>query len=271
MALVLLEGLDRTGKTTVAKFFESKGYEVVHLKAPGKEFSAGYSYLDAMVDLLQRGASRDLVIDRTHYGELVWPQVYGRKPLLGEEDYEILREIEESIGVKRILMHDPNAEAHWQRCVDNKEPLTKAQFARARSIYATMGQQHGFESVTLPAFCKEFGIDESTIGETTKPAVQQETTDSAPDQTGRTPAKLSSRPADQRQLLEKANAINDILEKRILKKGGTLYDELENDVRTFLNGKLAAIFGNTNNGTSFSPEEIAFFKAMYKRVIEKEN
>src|ERR1035437_8657610 len=163
MALVLLEGLDRTGKTTVAEFFESKGYEVVHLSAPGKEFHAGHSYLDAMVDLLQRGAGRDLVIDRTHYGELIWPQIYNRKPLLGEDDFEILREIEESIGVKRILMHDPNAEAHWQRCVDNKEPLTKVQCVRARSIYASMGAKYGFESITLPAFAKEFGLDESIL------------------------------------------------------------------------------------------------------------
>ncbi len=268
MALVLLEGLDRTGKTTVAEFFESKGYEVVHLKAPGKEFHAGNTYLDAMVDLLQRGASRDLVIDRTHYGELVWPQVYGRKPLLGDDDYEILREIEESIGVKRILMHDPNAEAHWQRCVDNKEPLTKAQFARARSIYATMGQQYGFESVTLPAFCKEFGIDESTLAkqEPLSPAASNETVSQTKSVAGK-----NSKPVDQRQLLEKANAINDILEKRILKKGGTLYDELEIDVRTYLNGKLAAIFGNTEDKPLLSADEIAFFKAMYKRVTEKEN
>jgi hypothetical protein len=271
MALVLLEGLDRTGKSTVAKFFESKGYEVVHLSAPGKEFHAGNTYLDAMVDLLQRGASRDLVIDRTHYGELVWPQVYGRKPLLTEEDYEILREIEDSIGVKRILMHDPNAEAHWQRCVDNKEPLTKAQFARARSIYATMGAQHGFESITLPAFCKEFGLDEE-LGPPNKPATQQETSSDAPQQSGNTPQRSQkSGPVDQRQLLEKANAINDILEKRILKKGGALYDDLENDVRTFLNSKLAAIFGNSGSVSSLSPEEIVFFKAMYKRVTEKEN
>lgn len=276
MSLVLLEGLDRTGKSTVAEFFQSKGYELIHLSAPKvSDFTAGYTYLDSMVDLLQKGALNDLVIDRTHYGELVWPQIYNRKSLLGDEDYEILREIEESIGVKRILMHDPNTEAHWQRCIDNNEPLTKAQFTRARSIYSSVGQKYGFESVTLPNFCKEFNIDVPTI----QPHVVDvsdglnKNTDitksiqakSAPRQPGPTPH------LDQRQLLEKANAINDILDKRILKKSGTLYDELENDIRMYLNEKLAAIFGNTEDKPSFTNNEMTILKAMVKRITDKEN
>ena len=270
MSLVLLEGLDRTGKSTVAEFFQSKGYELIHLSAPkASDFNAGYTYLDSMVDLLQRGALNDIVVDRTHYGELVWPQIYNRKPMLGDDDYEILREIEESIGVKRILMHDPNVEAHWQRCVDNNEPLTKAQFTRARSIYSTMGQKYGFESITLPAFAKEFGLDQSVLAkqEPLLPAVSNEIVSKPKSTAGKLDKHL-----DQRQLLEKANAINDVLAlSRILKNKGPLYDDLESDIRMFLNGKLAAVFGNTGNNTSLTPEEVVFFKAMYKRVLEKEN
>jgi hypothetical protein len=131
-----------------------------------------------------------------------------------------------------------------------------------------MGAKYGFESITLPAFAKEFGLDESILAkqEPLSLTVPNETISETKSVAGKT-----SKPVDQRQLLEKANAINDILDKRILKKGGTLYDELENDVRVYLNEKLAAIFGNSGNKPSMTNEEIAFFKAMYKRVIEKEN
>ena len=276
MSLVLLEGLDRVGKSTVAEFFQSKGYELVHLSAPkASDFNAGYTYLDSMVDLLQRGALNDLVIDRTHYGELIWPQIYNRKPLLTSDDFEILREIEESIGVKRILMHDPNTEAHWQRCVDNNEPLTKAQFTRARSMYSTMGQKYGFESITLPNFAKEFGLDyeiTETTSKQSQPVVQHQTPSDAIDQAGSAQAKSQSPGStDQRRLLEKANAINDVLAlSRILKNKGPLYDDLESDIRTFLNGKLAAVFGQPESSVlSLTQEEVVFFKAMFKRVKEK--
>jgi len=278
MAIVILEGLDRTGKSTVAAYFESKGYQLIHMSAPDKALSqpgyTGPSYLDQMVDMLQKGAVNDIVLDRSHYGELVWPQIYGRKPMLSEDDFEVLREIEESIGVKRILMYDKDAEAHWQRCVDNKEPLTKAQFVRARSIYSSMGQKYGFESVTLPVFVKEYELDPEILATPVQP-------DSAgsqvePDQptaqvkSGK-PRAAGVKVLDQRQLLEKANAINNILEKPILKQKGLLYDELEADIRNFLNMKLAEIFGkNTPDSNSFTKEEVAFYKAMFKRATEKE-
>lgn len=276
MAIVILEGLDRTGKSTVAAYFESKGYQLIHMSAPDKALTqpgyTGPSYLDQMVDMLQKGAVNDIVLDRSHYGELVWPQIYGRKALLNEEDFEVLREIEESIGVKRILMHDKDAEAHWQRCVDNEEPLTKAQFVRARSIYSSMGQKYGFESVTLPAFIKEFDLDPATI----EPAVSDGPSDAV--EPGQSPVKAkggkpgAARPKvlDQRQLLEKANAINSVLEKPILKQKGLLYDELETDIRNFLNTKLAEIFGKNTSNESFTKDEIVFLKSLIKRATEKE-
>src|SRR5690606_981748 len=131
MALVLLEGLDRTGKSTVAAYFETLGFERIHLSAPARGTSPD-QYLQDMIDLVSSAANKDIVMDRTHYGELVWPQIYGRKALLDEEAIEALREVENSVGVQRLWMTDDDLKAHWQRCVDNKEPLDKAQFTRAR-------------------------------------------------------------------------------------------------------------------------------------------
>jgi hypothetical protein len=273
MSLVLLEGLDRTGKSTVAKHFESIGYKVIHMSAPPKGQNAD-NYLQEMVDIVLSAATNDIILDRSYYGELIWPKIYNRTPLLDDDGMEALRELEEQAGVKRILMHDPNVEAHWQRCVDNNEPLTKAQFTRARSMYSTMGSKYGFESITLPNFCKEFNID---VPGTENLLANKETSDqkrppSPARATGNTNESSAKKPIDQRLLLEKANAINDVLAlSRILKNKGPLYDDLETDIRSFLNGKLAAVFGQPEDKAILTTEEVAFFKAMYKRVIEKEN
>lgn len=271
MALVLLEGLDRTGKSTVAAYFETLGFEKIHMSAPPKGTTPD-QYMQEMVDLLQTAATRDIVLDRTHYGELVWPQIYGRKPLLDEEMIDALREIEDSVGVQRIWMTDDDLKAHWQRCIDNKEPLDKAQFTRARGLYSSMAQKYGFEKVTLQTFIKQFpdaqGIADSL-------SVQQ---NFAPERAHLSPSetepkieqKVSSGKTPQQHKLEVANAINEILSKRILKTKSAIYDDIENELRHFLNMKLGKLLGGSDpNELSLTQEEIKFYKAMYVRAQSK--
>jgi thymidylate kinase len=276
MSLIILEGVDRVGKSTVASHFESQGFEIVHLSAPPKELSepgyTGPSYLDMMIDLVSEAAHKDIILDRSAYGELVWPNVYGRKAMLTEDDIDVLREIEDSVGVKRIMMFDPNVEAHWQRCVDNKEPLTKPQFVKARSLFSQIAHKYGFELVTLPAFVKEFNLDPSLLNkekakENNEPEIEQRNnSESAPSSSN---VKTTKKTAEQLKL-EKANAINSILEKRILKSKGEAFDELESDIRNFLNNKLGKLLGGGSETESLTKEELAFFKMMYKRAIEKQ-
>lgn len=289
MALIILEGLDRTGKSSVAKHFQDKdGYELIHLSAP-KVGTTNDEYLQDMVDLITSAASKNIVLDRSHYGELIWPGVYGRKALLSEDDFEVLRELEESVGIRRVLMHDPNVEAHWQRCVANKEPLTKAQFLRARSLYSAMGHKWGFETLTLPEFTGKKpeelnGSSNSTEDESVKTQGSEGTSSeqvvrdldgSKNNQTqpsrsvhGQINATVGSAVTKQ---LEAANAINEVLSKKIIKQKGDYFDKIENDIRNFLTDKLANLLGTNQAQVSLSPEEIKFYKAMYKRAIEKEN
>ena len=73
--------------------------------------------------------------------------------------------------------------------------------------------------------------------------------------------------------LEKANAINEILSKRILKQKGDAYDSLEQEIRLFLNTKLGQLFGTntTDQSLSLSKEEIVFYKTMFKRAMKENN
>lgn len=270
MALILLEGLDRTGKSTVAAYYGSLGYEVIHLSAPPKGTTAD-QYLQEMVDMISSAAAKDIVMDRTHYGELVWPEVYNRASILSEADFDILREMEESVGVKRILMTDTNHEAHWKRCVDNKEPLTKAQFAKARALYSQMAHKYGFEVITLPKFVEVFPdakayVDVQVTVSGDNVTVTEVDTSKVNDSVQ---AKYPSKTPEQIKL-DRANVINEILSKRILKSKGPMYDELEADIRDFLNSKLGNLLGGGKQPSelSFSSDEIRFYKAMYKKALE---
>jgi hypothetical protein len=274
MSLVILEGLDRTGKSTVAAYFKSLGYEVIHMSSPPKGITSD-EYFQEMVDLVSSAAARDICLDRSHYGELLWPIIFGREPLLSEENIEAIREIEDTVGVTRIWMYDPDVEAHWKRCVENKEPLDKAQFVKARSLYSRLAHKYGFEPVTLQQFLKKFPdaekylnqdlakTDKETINDKKKDAETVET------ETFNSSNKPLSTKTPEQLKLEKANAINDILSKRILRLKGPIYDELEDEVRNFLNEKLGKLLGGSSKELSFTQEEIKFYKEMYKRVIEK--
>lgn len=274
MALIILEGLDRTGKSSVAQHFEAQGFEVIHMSAPDKAMSQpnylGPSYLDQMVDILSNIGGRNVVLDRSHYGELIWPNVYGRKPLLDDEAIDILREIEDAMGVERILMHDPDSAAHWQRCVDNKEPLTKPQFVKARALYSSMADKYGFARKTLKDFPDAVQPLPVAVGPSKLP-----NSSSAVDSTAKS---TSATPTDQetvlsktkeQQKLDKANVINEVLSKRIIKGKGVAYDELERNVRHFLNSELGKIFGNASVA-GFSNEEVELLKFFCQRLKDKE-
>lgn len=283
MSLILLEGLDRTGKSTVAAYFETLGFERIHLSAPPKGTTAD-QYLQEMLDLISSAATKDIVLDRTHYGELVWPQIYGRKPLLDEEAIEALREVENSVGVQRLWMTDDDLKAHWQRCVDNKEPLDKGQFTRARGLFSNVAQQYGFEKVTLQTFIKQFPDAQKIVDDQKGAALASQTLPVTSDgkgnsvttevelpvtPVGSTAAKYPQKSREQ-HTLEVANAINEILSKKILKTKSPVYDDIENEIRHFLNTKLGKLLGGqTSSELSLTQEEIKFYKTMYKRANDK--
>lgn len=276
MAFVILEGVDRSAKSTVAKLYESQGYKSIHFSAPDKKYSqpgyTGPSYLDDLVEMLVGLSGRDVVFDRSWYGESsIWPFIYGRKPLLTDDDIDILRDIEDQNSTTRILMVDTDVEAHWQRCVDNKEPLSLSQFKSAYQLYAVMADRYGFSIKTKHDF-----IAQEPEVKDMSPEPKLESKDfiapaSASEITNvvkmDTPTKLTP----EQQKLQQANAINDILSSRIVKKKGSEYDSIEIRVREFLNQELAKLLGTDKPQISlpFSSEEITLLKALANRVKDK--
>jgi hypothetical protein len=266
MAWICLEGKDRSGKSTVAKMYEAQGYKYVHFSAPDRKYTqrgyTGPSYLDDTLELLISLSGQNVVFDRSAYGELVWPQVYGRSALLTDEDLTILREIEDYNDTVRILMRDPDVEAHWQRCVSNKEQLTRSEFNSADQLYDAMAQKYNFSVKSL----SDFKMPEEKKVETKLEPVIEDKTNVVQMETIHklTPEQLK---------LQQANAINDVLSSRVIKKKGSEYDLIESRIRKFLNGELAMLLGiekqPTHQPLPFSSEEITLLKALANRVKDK--
>jgi hypothetical protein len=182
--------------------------------------------------------------------------VYGRESLLSDEGLEVLRELEESVGTVRILMYDPNVEAHWKRCVDNKEPLTKVQFVLARKLYGELTDKYGFERKTLRDY-KEIEVEEPEM------KLEEPEKKATP-----APIKLTS----EQMKLETANAINEVLGKRIVKQKGLVFDKIENNLRIFLNTELGKILGTKNEIQTgqFSTEEVELLRFFCKKLKENQ-
>ena len=69
--LIILEGCDGTGKTTIAKELEGHGFAVVHQGPPQRH--PVVEYTEPLDKYQPGGPGRDLALDRWLYGELVYP------------------------------------------------------------------------------------------------------------------------------------------------------------------------------------------------------
>ena len=281
MAFVICEGLDRTGKSSVANYYKDLGYEIIHLSAPDKKYSqrgySGESYCDSLVDLLVSKAGKDVVFDRSWMGEIIWPYVYRRMPQLSEDDIELLREFEDQNSTTRILMHDPDVEAHWRRCVDNKEPLDKSQFNSARTMYYEMAKKYGFELKTINDFDirRDGGEIHKLSAAESVPSNRSQSSGGMANDSSFGKDKNSSIRGDNKALaltseqikLNHANAINEVLSKRIVKTKGDSYDIIEAKIRDFLNVELGTLLGSSKvESIQFSKDEVVFLKTLISKA-----
>lgn len=289
MTWILSEGVDRTGKSTIAKLYKSKGFKVVHFSAPNKKyFEPGYtgpSYLDEILEIMMELDGKDVFWDRTpHYGELIWPSVYNRKAMLTQDDLDILREYEIRNKAQRILMIDSNKEAHWKRCVENNEPLNRAQFEAASRLFSKLAHEHEFMPRSLEDFDDELArikredpaplekTSDDEFGPVTEREIEAAKVDLSPkDQAVVKAATQTETTSPVQEKLEKANAINSILSKRIVRSKGPIYDKIEEDIKSFLNNKLSDLIGNKNKVEKFSEDEVTILKVLCKQWQSKLN
>jgi hypothetical protein len=277
MAFILIEGLDRSGKTSVANKFKEDGFKIVHMSAPDKKYYeegySGESYFEEIVRMYDKYQGQDVVFDRTPYGEYVWSNVYNRASLLSEEDFEYLSQLEENNEVVKVLMYDENKEAHWQRCVADNEPLDRRQFIHANRLYDDLVRKYGFQRRQLKDF--ELAPTESEGDKTDEDGITIEnggninTSESKPkSEPKNTDVQHISDVASLEYKIERANAIRVLLQTKIVKKKDDVYRSLEQDIKTFLNKELENIFKDKNEET-FTSDEVQILKLYVQRIKEK--
>lgn len=93
---IILEGCDGTGKTTLAKLLSYKyGLDICHCTQTDP----------ADYDFYRQTARKENVIwDRHTIGELIYPEVFGRKPKIGVEDARLALHYAKEAGAKIFVL-----------------------------------------------------------------------------------------------------------------------------------------------------------------------
>lgn len=79
--ITIIEGSDGTGKTTYAKrLSEQRNAMYLHASHP-----MSYDWVEEYIRPIKE---QNMVLDRWHVGELVWPQIYGRTSLFDDDQFD---------------------------------------------------------------------------------------------------------------------------------------------------------------------------------------
>lgn len=99
--IAIIEGVDGTGKTTYAKRLADL-HKATYLHADKPTHKTWYD------EYLTPINSQNMVLDRWHLGEIVWPQIYGRESLFDEDSFDLCNWTLSKLGTKLIILtrHD---------------------------------------------------------------------------------------------------------------------------------------------------------------------
>lgn len=162
MALVYLEGVDHTGKSTLAselkRLFEERdpGHDtrVLHFGAPRS--NALHEYMEPIVNYDHE--REHLVLDRFHVGEAVWPKYFGRESRMTDIERFLIEQFLVSVGAVGVLAQrsDVGIRASFEAAADRgePEPLRPEHIGPAIADF-----EHEFAyKVLTPYFCYSHGV-----------------------------------------------------------------------------------------------------------------
>ena len=131
--IIILEGCDRTGKTTLAEELKRlTGGTVIHASKPTSPPLE--EYLSPLIDY-RPGSGETIILDRWHWGEWVWPKIFKRE---SEMTWKLLKSIDKqlaAIGAMTVYCarHDYR---EWVKDLRaNNEPISADQLFDALDLY----------------------------------------------------------------------------------------------------------------------------------------
>lgn len=125
--LIVVEGLDRTGKTTLSRNIKAEtGCGYVHFSKPTAHPLD--EYVEPVVDCPH------VVFDRYHWGEMVWPQIFGRE---SECDWRMFLYIELALQSRgAVVVHaQRDLDAVEAACIRDNEPLVADKIKPANHLF----------------------------------------------------------------------------------------------------------------------------------------
>lgn len=151
MSLIIIEGVDRTGKSTLAqklvdRFSEAGDRHVQLLHFGPPQQGALSEYLQPLLDYDPR--VDDVVCDRFHLGELVWPHFFDRPPRITTSERGLIELFLHSRGA--VLVHctrDILGLRQAFREADPPEPLPESRIFEALEKFKEVSQECAFPVV----------------------------------------------------------------------------------------------------------------------------
>jgi len=118
--IIILEGIDRTGKSTFAKWLHDyKGFESCHFGKPNGD--AFVNYADFFFNTIEPDIDKkDFVVDRFMYGEFVWAPIFRRPTKM---DYQKLKFLETYFAKydTRLVIAETPLEENWRLIKEENE------------------------------------------------------------------------------------------------------------------------------------------------------
>jgi hypothetical protein len=166
VALIYIEGVDHTGKSTLAGELKRLLKErdphhvvrVLHFGAP--EADALHEYIGPILDYSHE--AEHLVLDRFHVGEAVWPRYFGRESRMTEVERALIEQFLTSIGAVGVLAQRPEisvrASFEASAARGEPEPLAVEDIGPAISDF----EREFHEVVLTPRLYYNHGVDIKT-------------------------------------------------------------------------------------------------------------
>lgn len=149
--IIILEGIDRAGKSTFAKWLaDNKGFRQFHFGKP--DGNAFVEYADFLFNTVEPNAEKDdFVIDRYMYGEFVYAPIYGRKTHM---DYHKLRFLESYFAKydTRLVIAENPLDENWRLIQEENEGIIT-------SVEAAIGIREYFRSLAKDSMLKNAVFD----------------------------------------------------------------------------------------------------------------
>jgi thymidylate kinase len=117
--MIVIEGADGTGKTTLAREIEKRGWKYVHNGPPPE----GISLYDHYTEQILAARGKKVVFDRLHVGELVYGPVMRGKSQITIEEMRLLNRLLFAFNAKIVFCDTDN-----QTILDNWKKRKTAEY-----------------------------------------------------------------------------------------------------------------------------------------------